>query len=187
MNKDLIAIRGVVQDQVPVSDMESVLLTHKTAIKKSIDEIIADIELNYEDFSFLSLIFLDFKVFFQFLVITVIIAAFVFSLIYIWLSEKSPVASLSVTATLIALVALVEANKGNKDRMIREAEIRLNLKKIENYYSNEELFRINYPIIKALLILKQKNPDISLYQLREFNKNIFTEEALMEILSNKDF
>lgn len=61
-------------------------------------------------------------------------------------------------------------------------QFQLDLEKIKKCYLKKNSFESDYPIIKSLLILKQKHPEIDLLQLSRFNNDIYTTESLTNLL-----
>ena len=61
-------------------------------------------------------------------------------------------------------------------------QFQLNFEKIKKCYLKKNSFESDYPIIKFLLILKQKHPEIDLLQLSRFNNDIFTTKSLTKVL-----
>jgi hypothetical protein len=88
----------------------------------------------------------------------------------------------AIVAVYVAFVALIVTTADIRERLIRDVELLHNIRKIQNLYLDDDLFNEEYPIIKSLLMLKQKHPEISLLQLRKFDKDIFTTEALLRFL-----
>lgn len=148
-----------------------------------IEEILICVETNFEKLSFLVYTLSDLgEVTSKFLETIAVVMTFVFSIAYALFSEKSPDLLFGVVAAYIALVALMVTTAPTREQSLREVEFHHNIRRIVDSYSKKELFERHYPIIKILVMIKQKNPEINLLQLYKLNKDIFTAEALTSLL-----
>ncbi|MGD2247574.1 MAG: hypothetical protein PVF58_04150 [Candidatus Methanofastidiosia archaeon] len=150
-----------------------------------IEEILISIEVNFERLSFMTYTFSDLgKIISKFLEIIIVVLTFIFFFIYALFLEKNSDLLFDIVVVYIAFVTLIVTTTPARDQLLREVEFSHNIKKIENLYSKRKLFKRHYPIIKALIIFKQKNPEINLLQFYNLNKELFTEETLTNLLCN---
>lgn len=151
--------------------------------RSRMDRILMCVDTNYEELSFLHLTFFDVKmIIFQFLELISVIMTLIFFVIYVFFSERGLTVFFAIVAVYVAFVALIVTTADIRERLLREVELLHNTRKIQNLYLNDVLFNEEYPIIKSLMMLKQKHPEISLLQLRKLDKDIFTAEALLRFL-----
>lgn len=151
--------------------------------RSRIDKILMCVDTNYEELSFFHLTFFDVKVIiFQFLELISVIMTLIFFLIYVFFTERGLTVFFAIVAVYVAFVALIVTTADIRERLIRDVELLHNIRKIQNLYLDDDLFNEEYPIIKSLLMLKQKHPEISLLQLRKFDRDIFTTGALLRFL-----
>lgn len=150
---------------------------------EEIEEILICVETNFEELTSLTYTLSDIgEIATKFLEIITVIMTFVFLLIYALFSEKSPNLLFGVAAAYIAFVTLMVTTAPTRDQSLEETEFHHNIRKIERLYSEKELFERHYPIIKALVVLKQKNPEIDLQELCNLNRDIFTAKTLTSLL-----
>ena len=151
--------------------------------RSRIDKILMCVDTNYEELSFFHLTFFDVKVIiFQFLELISVIMTLIFFLVYVFFTERGLTVFFAIVAVYVAFVALIVTTADIRERLIRDVELLHNIRKIQNLYLDDDLFNEEYPIIKSLLMLKQKHPEISLLQLRKFDRDIFTTGALLRFL-----
>ncbi len=151
--------------------------------KTRIDEIMDCVERNFETLSLSNLRFYDIgRIFFEFLEIISVIVTFIFFLIYVLCSSKNPNTFFAIVATYVTLIALIVTTMDTREQLVREVELLHNLDKIRKLYPDNRKFDREYPLLKSLIIIKQKHPEISLLQLRELDKDMFTVETLLLFL-----
>jgi hypothetical protein len=147
------------------------------------NEILICVEENFEHGALTNLKISDIaRIFCNFLEMIFATVAFSFFLLYVIFQDKSPSMFFAIVATYVALVALAVTTTEIRQRLWDEIVLVHNINKIQRVYESNRLFCREYPILKSLLIMKQKHPEISLYQLCESNGDIFTTKNLLRFL-----
>ena len=148
-----------------------------------VDEILACVEKNFERLTASNVKFSDIgEIVFQFLELISVTVVFFSFLIYVYLSEKSPGMFFAIIATYVAFIALIVTTLDVRERLFSDVVLLHNLRIIRNSYSETDLYEKEYPIIKSLVMIKLKHPEINLLQIHELNKNMFTTERLVDFL-----
>lgn len=149
----------------------------------SIDELLDCVEKHFETLSFSNLTFSDIgKLFFEFLETILVIVTFFLFLVYVLFSSKSPTIFLAFVATYVALMTLIVTSVDIRERLLEEVELLHNIEKIRGLYPDAETFDREYPLLKSLIMIKQKHPEIDLCQLHKLDKSLFTVETLLGFL-----
>jgi hypothetical protein len=147
------------------------------------NEILICVEENFERSIMTNLKISDIvRVFCNFLEMIFASVTFFCFLLYVILQDKSPSMFFAIVATYVALVALAVTTTDTRQKLWDEVVLVHNINKIRQVYENNELFCREYPILKSLLVMKQKHPEISLYHLYKFDRDIFTTQNLLRYL-----
>jgi len=111
------------------------------------------------------------------------IILFICILIISYLSDDR-IDSFGIFGSYAAVITIIFMVKRTQDEFWNNLELIHNIFICHQNLSNISLFKNNYPLIKSLLIMKQKHPDVSLTKIYNRNKKIFTEENLYKYLFN---
>ena len=150
---------------------------------RRINEILTCVERNFENLSLSNVKLSDIgEIFFKFLEIIAVLVTFVFLFFYVVFSEKTSGMFYAIVAAYVAIIALIVTTTETRERLLIETELFHNLRKIQELYSNDELFEKEYPFIKSLIMMKQMHPEISLCELYNFDESIFTADTLLSFL-----